>query len=101
MNNGNPAAVTTVDSSSFKYKSNFFANLDTNRVLRNIKITVSLKYLTSSWRLLEISLINCKIHLELNWTKNCVISNIDGSTTFKIRNTKSYIPIVTLSPKTM
>ena len=44
-------------------------------------------------------LINCKIHLELNWTKNYVIFNIDGDTTFKITNTKLYVPIVTLSTK--
>ena len=44
-------------------------------------------------------LINCKIDLELNWTKNCVMSSIAGNTTFKITNTKSYAPIVTLSSK--
>ena len=43
-------------------------------------------------------LINCKIHLELNWTKDCVMSTI-ADTTFKITNTKLYIPIVTLSSK--
>ena len=41
-------------------------------------------------------LINCKIHLELNWTKDCVMSTI-ADTTFKITNTKLYVPIVTLS----
>ena len=44
-------------------------------------------------------LINCKIHLELNWSKNCVIPNVVGATTFKITNTKLYVPIVTLSSK--
>ena len=44
-------------------------------------------------------LINCKIHLDLNWTKNCVMSSIAGATTFKITNTKLYVPIVTLSSK--
>ena len=43
-------------------------------------------------------LINCKIHLELNWTKDCVMSTI-ADTTFKITNTKLYVPIVTLSSK--
>ena len=42
-------------------------------------------------------LINCKIHLELNWTKDCGMSNIAGTATFKITSTKSYVPIVTLS----
>ena len=45
-----------------------------------------------------MSLINCKILLELNWSKDCVISTI-AATTFKITNTKLYVPIVTLSSK--
>ena len=44
-------------------------------------------------------LINCKIHLELAWTKNWVMSDIIGATTFQIINTKLYVPIVTLSTK--
>ena len=44
-------------------------------------------------------LINCQIHLELNWRENCVMSSIDGATTFKIKNTKLYVPIVTLTNK--
>ena len=43
-------------------------------------------------------LINCKINLELNWTKDCVMSTI-ADTKFKITNTNLYIPIVTLSSK--
>ena len=49
-------------------------------------------------------LINCKIHLELSWTKDCVMSaagNNDDKTTFKIKSTKSYVPIVNLSTKVM
>ena len=45
-----------------------------------------------------MSLINCKIHLELIWSKDCVISTTTA-TTFKITNTKLYVPIVTLSSK--
>ena len=43
-------------------------------------------------------LINCKIHLELSWTKNCVTSTI-ANTTFQITSTKLYVPIVALSTK--
>ena len=42
--------------------------------------------------------INCKIHLELNCSKDCVMSTI-ADTTFKIINTKLYVPVVTLSSK--
>ena len=45
-----------------------------------------------------MALVNCKIHLELDWTKDSVMSTI-ADATFKIINTKLYIPIVTLSSK--
>ena len=45
-----------------------------------------------------MQLINCKIHLELNWSKDLVMSAI-ANTTFKITNTKLYVPLVTLSSK--
>ena len=44
-------------------------------------------------------LINCKVHLDLTWTKDCLLSNIDGNTRFQIEYTKLYIPVVTLSVK--
>ena len=37
-------------------------------------IVVALKYLSNSWRQLEMSLINCKVELKLKWTKYCVLS---------------------------
>ena len=61
-----------------------------------MKIAVPLKYLSNYWRSLEIRLINCKIHLELNWGKDCVMTTI-ADTKLKITNTKLYVPIVTLS----
>ena len=42
-------------------------------------------------------LINCKIHLDVNWTRNCVISDNNCNTTFEITNTKLHVPIFTLS----
>ena len=44
-------------------------------------------------------LINCKIPLELSWTKDWVLSNTNANITFKITNTKLYVPIVPLSSK--
>ena len=100
MNNGNPANVTTDDSTSFKYKSSFFKPItaDDNGVFKDVKIAAPLKYLRNFWRSLEIPLINCKIHLELNWSKGCVMSTV-ADTTLKITNTKLYLVIVTLSIK--
>ena len=99
-NAGNPDNVSTANSTSFKYKSSFFEPLGTadNGIFKNVKIAVPLKYFGNFWRSLEMPLINCKIHLELNWTKDCVMSTI-ADTTFKITNTKLYFPTVTLSSK--
>ena len=48
-------------------------------------------------------LINCKINLELNWTKDCIMASINdnptNSTSFKITEAKLYVPIVTLTTK--
>ena len=65
-------------------------------IFGNAKIAVPLKYLSNFWRSLEMPLINFKIHLELNWSKDCVMSTI-ADTTFKIKNTD--VPIATLSGK--
>ena len=85
MNNGNPANVTKADSSSFKYKSIFFKQRTAgdNGVFKDVKIAVPLKYLSNFWRSLEMPLITCKIHLELNWSKDFVMSAI-ADTTFRI-----------------
>ena len=44
-------------------------------------------------------LLNCKLHLELNWTKNSVMSNVATTTTSQTTSTKLYAPIVTLGSK--
>ena len=50
-------------------------------------------------RSLEMPLINCKIHLELSWSKDCVMSNVAGATEFKITSSRLYVAIVTLTSK--
>ena len=66
---------------------------------KNVKIIAPLKYLSNFWRTLKMSLINCEINLDLNWSKNCVIvaNNANQATTFSINDTKLYVPVVTLS----
>ena len=44
-------------------------------------------------------LINCKIHLGLGRSRNCVMSSIAGAATLKITSTKLCVPVVTLSTK--
>ena len=59
-----------------------------------------------------MSLINCEVPLTLAWSENCVITSIERrvitntwrdisptSATFKIKDTKLYVPVVTLSTK--
>ena len=93
--------VSVDNSTSFKRKSSFIGEstvVGGNRVFKDGKIAFSLKYLTNFWRSSEMPLINYKIHLEVNWTKDCAMSTA-ANTTFKITNTKLYVPIVTLSSK--
>ena len=109
MNNaGDPLSVALDNSTCFKYKETLLGkatDADGNdRSLKNTKIVAPLKYLSNFFRLLD-----CKIHLELNWNNNCAIYSADTyaggdnvnnrETTFKITSTKLYVPIVTLSTK--
>ena len=70
-NTGNPENISTNNSLLFKYKSSILEKPDADGILKNAKIAVSLKYLSKFWQSLEMALINCKIHVELNWTKTC------------------------------
>ena len=44
-------------------------------------------------------LISCKIHLELNWIEEYILSSSGEPARFKITDTKLHVPIVTLSTK--
>ena len=96
------ADLTHNNSDPFKYKAAFVGKLantvnDTNSSVKNTKIVVPLKYLSNFWRSLEMPLINSKIHLELNWIEECILSSAEGSAKFKITDAKQHVPIVTLS----
>ena len=41
-------------------------------------------------------LINCKIELSLGWYENCILPSVAENSTFKITDTKLYVPVVTL-----
>ena len=85
----NPDKVSTVNSTPFTYKSSFIGEsiaVDNNIVFKNVKIAVPLKYLSNFWRSLEMPLSNCKMHIDLDWINDCVMSTI-ADTKFKITNT--------------
>ena len=70
-----------------------------NHATKDVKTVIPLKLLSNFWRTLEMPLINYKINLILNWSKDFVISNTAANqdTTFAITDTKLYVPAVTLS----
>ena len=41
--------------------------------VKDTKIVVPSKYLSNFWRSYEMPLINCKVHLELNWIENFIL----------------------------
>ena len=95
----NNVDLTANNSESFKYKVNLLGNpVVTNRIVkRNLKIVAPLKYLSNFFRSLEMPLINCKIKSNLTWKKECVLSTDAGNAVFIIKDTKLYVPVVTLS----
>ena len=94
-----------IDSSqSFKYKAALVGKTadvvnNTNLSVKITKIIVPLKYLSNFWRSIAIQSINCKIHLELNWIEDCILSDGGDSAKFKITDAKLHVPIATLSIK--
>ena len=56
----------------FKLKITVLTEYDGTKIA---KIMVPLKFLSNSWRPLEMLLINCETNLILAWSANCVISN--------------------------
>ena len=66
-------------------------------IKKNVEIMVPLKYLSNFWRTLEMPLINCEVNLILTWSSTCVITDSTSAGTFKIDDTKLFVPVVTLS----
>ena len=68
---------------------------------------MSLEYLINFRRSLEKPLINCKVEFKLKWTNHCVLSAAGADNTnanprniiFTFRDTKLYVPVVSLSAK--
>ena len=102
---GNPISF---NSESFKYKTSIVGKTPQNNdSLTNAKVVIPLKVVI--WRVLNIPLINCKVQLILTWSKNCVLADMTvnatanpaivapSGATFKITDTKLYVPVVTLS----
>ena len=80
------------------------ANYDADKVGKNeTEVVIPLKYLSNFWRTLNIPLINCEVELILNWSKNCVLTDMTAANNaptgleFQITDTRLYIPVVSWS----
>ena len=112
------------NSASFKYKSSIIGKTpnndnDNNNKMKNVKIIVPLKHLSNFWKTLSMSLDNCEVSLILTRSKNCALTDLithdaaaaqgdnpartaiaahaTANATFKIKDTKLYVPVVTSS----
>ena len=105
-----PSNPLSTNSESFKYKASIVGKTPPNNdSLTDAEVVIPLKYLSNFWRSLDIPLINCEIELILTWSKNCVLADMSVSAvlnppivlpsdaTFKIKDTKLYVMVVTLS----
>ena len=74
---GNPNNAALDNSTFFEKKESLLGKAtdadSDGRSLKNTKMVVPLKYLSNVFRSPEVPLINCKIHLEINWNYNCVM----------------------------
>ena len=106
-----------INSASFKYKSSITGKTPANGDTKEVEFPVPLKHLSNFWKTLNMPLINCEVSLTLTWSKNCVLTdmithvavpaqgdnparpaiNAPINVVFKIKNTKLYVPVVTLS----
>ena len=71
-----------------------------NGSTKDVGVMVHLKYLSNFWITVEMPLVNCKISLQLKWSRNCVIEAGTANNqypTFQISDTTLYVSVVTLS----
>ena len=100
------------NSESFKYKTSIVGKTsENNDSLTDQKVVISLKHLSNFWMALSILLINCEVEFVLICSKNCALLDMTvdadadpvivapSGATFKITDTKLFVPVVTLSKK--
>ena len=90
--------------------------LENNNVEKEgVETVVPVKHLSNFWRALDMALIICELSLTLTWSTNCVLTskayreaypdantavagiNDPTNATFKIKDTKLHLLVVTLS----
>ena len=115
-NNNRANNNKTTTSKSFEYKTKIAGRTPNDNNILDAEIIFPLKYLGNFWRSLNFSLINCEMELDLSWSRYSIISEISRTpaapanppasaveatqtteATFQKKNTKFYVPVVTLS----
>ena len=76
-----------VESELLKFKIKITRKTPAPDSKRDVKIAVSLKYLSSFWRTIKIPLTDYEINLILTWSEDCAISFATGETKFAINDT--------------
>ena len=61
---------------SFKFETKITGSASDNLSTKHVEIVVSLKYLSNVWKNIKLSLKYCKVNLSLNWSKDCVITDV-------------------------
>ena len=109
------------NSKSFDYKKSITGTLEDDKTEKEAESVLPLKVLSNFCKTLDMPLINCEINLILTWSENCVLTskaqrdkvigassdknpqfseiNNPENATFKMTDTKLYVPNVTLSTK--
>ena len=80
------------ESVSFKSKVKITGKTPDDRNTKNVEIIVPLKYLSNFCSTLEMPLINFEVNLDLTWSRDCVITNSNGTGKLAITETKLYVP---------
>ena len=83
----------------FKFKHQITGKTG-NGGTKDVEMMVPLKYLSDSWRTIEMPLINCEISLQLTCSKKCFLvpgTATNQMTDSKITATKRYVPVIFLS----
>ena len=88
------------NSVSFIFKTKISNGQNSQRMHKNLKIMVSLKYLGNFWKTLEMPIINYEINVILTWSANYFIveDHVNNQApTFALTGTNIFVLVATLS----
>ena len=68
-----------------------------DEIIKNVEITVPLRYIISVWKGLEITSVDCETELELDLTRDCEMSNNAGDAKPDVIHARLNVPIIFLS----